>query len=156
MPVKLRSLMKDLINIKNNDNKCFLWHHIRHFNPLKINPKRITKQIKKWLIILIMKGLNFLSLKKIIVRLKKIKNICISVFCYENYLVCPVYVSNEKFKNCMDLLFITDENKPHYVYIKNFNRLMCNKTKDNNKTHFCRYCLQCFTSERVLIKHKKI
>ena len=103
-----------------------------------------------------MKGLNFLSLKKIIVRLKKIKNICVSVFCYENYLVCPVYVSNEKFKNCMDLLFITDENKPHYVYIKNFNRLMCNKTKDNNKTHFCRYFLQCFTSERVLIKHKKI
>ena len=27
--------------------------------------------------------------------------------------------------------------------------------KDNNKKHFCRYHLQCFTSERVLIEHKE-
>ena len=53
-------------------------------------------------------------------------------------------------KSCMDLLLITDENKPHYVYIKDFNRFMC-----NNKKKFCRYCLQRFTSERVLIDHKE-
>ena len=35
---------------------------------------------------------------------------CINVFSYENGLNYPVYVSNEKFKNCMDLLLITDEN----------------------------------------------
>ena len=35
--------MKDLINIKNNYNKCFLWCHIRHLNSLKIDPERITK-----------------------------------------------------------------------------------------------------------------
>ena len=38
--------MKGLINIKNNDNKCFLWCHIRHLNPLKIHPERITKAHK--------------------------------------------------------------------------------------------------------------
>ena len=31
---KLRNSMKGLINIKNNDSKCFLWCHIRHLNPL--------------------------------------------------------------------------------------------------------------------------
>ena len=55
----------------------------------------------------------------------------------------PVYVSNEKFENCMNLLMITDENKSHYVYIKDFNR-------------FNRYCLHCISSERVLVKHKKV
>ena len=30
--------MKGLINSKNNDNKCFLWCHIRHLNPLNKNP----------------------------------------------------------------------------------------------------------------------
>ena len=35
LPQKLRNPMKGLINIKNNDNKCFLWCHIRHLNPLK-------------------------------------------------------------------------------------------------------------------------
>ena len=39
----------------------------------------------------------------------------------------PVYVSNEKFKNCMDLLLITDENKSYYI--KDFNRFMHIKTK---------------------------
>ena len=33
LPHKLRNSMKGLVNIKNNDNKCFLWCHIRHLNP---------------------------------------------------------------------------------------------------------------------------
>ena len=34
---------------------------------------------------------------------------------------------------------------------------MCNKTKNNNnKKHFCRYCLQYFGSEKVLQKHKEV
>ena len=35
----------------------------------------------------------------------------------------------------MDLLMITDENKSHYVYIKDFNRFICNKTNNKNKKH---------------------
>ena len=56
----------------------------------------------------------------------------------------------------MDLLLINNENKSHYVYIKNFSRFMFNKTKCKSKKHFCRYCLQCFSSERVLREHKEI
>ena len=47
MSNKLRNLMKGLVNIKNNDNKYFLWCHIRHLNPLKIHSERITKRDKK-------------------------------------------------------------------------------------------------------------
>ena len=54
----------------------------------------------------------------------------------------------------MDLLLISDENKSHYV--KNFNIFMCNKTKCKNKKHFCRYCLQCFSSKKVLTEHKEV
>ena len=39
--------MKGLINIKNNDNKCFLWCYTRHLNPLKLHPERITKVDKE-------------------------------------------------------------------------------------------------------------
>ena len=55
----------------------------------------------------------------------------------------------------MDLLLISNENKSHYVYIKNFSRCMCNKTKNKNKKYFCKCCLECFSSEKVLIKHKE-
>ena len=43
----------------------------------------------------------------------------------------------------MDLL-LTNEN----------NGFMCNKTT-NNKKHFCKYCLQCFSSEKILQEHKE-
>ena len=41
LPIKLKHLRKGLINM--NDRKCFLWCHVRHINPLKENPERITK-----------------------------------------------------------------------------------------------------------------
>ena len=46
LPVKLRNPIICLINIKNNDNKCFLWCHITHLNPLRIHPERISKADK--------------------------------------------------------------------------------------------------------------
>ena len=55
----------------------------------------------------------------------------------------------------MNLLMIHEEHKSHYVYIKDFNRLMFNKTKNKNKKHFCMRCLQCFSSESILVKHKE-
>ena len=36
----------------------------------------------------------------------------------------------------MDLLLITGKNKLHYMYIKHFNRFICNETKHNNKKTF--------------------
>ena len=50
---------------------------------------------------------------------------------------------------------ISNENKSYYVYIKDFNGFMCNKTKNKKKTCFCKCCLQYFSSEKILIKHKE-
>ena len=65
-------------------------------------------------------------------------NIFINVFCYENSLTFPIYTSNQKFENLMDLLLVTIENKSHYVYIKYFDRFMFHKTKNKNKNTFAR------------------
>ena len=35
LPVELRSPRKELINIKNKDQKCFLWCHVMHINTSK-------------------------------------------------------------------------------------------------------------------------
>ena len=82
LPVELRSPKKGLINIKNNDQKCFLWCHVRYINPVKIHPERITqKKMKSLLMILIMMELNFLCQKKNLVKLETKSNICMNVFC---------------------------------------------------------------------------
>ena len=103
--------------------------------------------------ILIMMELNFLRGKKIFSKIEIKNNICINVFYYENKLI---YISDQKFENIMDLLLIIDENKSHYVYIKDFDRFMFHKTKNKNKKYFCKSCLQCFSSKNVLTEHKEI
>ena len=87
----------------------------------------------------------------------EVKNsICINVFRYENGLVFPIYVLYQKFEDSMDLLFLIDDDKSHYVYIKDFDRFMFHRSKNKNKKWFCRSCLQCFSSESVLIKQRKL
>ena len=82
-------------------------------------------------------------------------NISINVFGCENKLVFAIYGSNKKYKDAMDLLVLIEDNRSHYVYIKDFNRFMFHKTKNKNKKWFCKCCLQCFSSKNVLIKHKE-
>ena len=60
-------------------------------------------------------------------------NICINVFGYENKFVFPIYISDQKFEDSMDLLLLIGNNKSYYVYIKGFNRFMFHKTKNKNK-----------------------
>ena len=60
-------------------------------------------------------------------------NICINVFGYDNRLVFPIYISDQKFEDSMDLLLLIDNNKSHYVYIKDFDGFMFHKTKNKNK-----------------------
>ena len=82
-------------------------------------------------------------------------NISINMFGYENKLVFPVYISDQKIEGSMDLLLLIDNDKSHYVYIKDFGRFMFHKTKNKNKKWFCKSRLQSFSRESVLIKHKE-
>ena len=64
-------------------------------------------------------------------------------------------MSDKRFKDSIDLFLSIDDDTSHYVYIKDFDRCMLQKTKNKNKKWFCRSCLQCFSSENVLIKHNE-
>ena len=78
------------------------------------------------------------------------------MFCYKNKLIFPIYISDQKSENSMDLLLVTDGDKSHYDYIKDFDRLMFHKTKNKNKKCFCKSCLQCFSSKNVSTKHEEV
>ena len=156
LPAELRSSKKGLINIKNSNKKCFPWCRVRHINPVKIHPERITREDKKLANDLDYDRVEFPVRENFFSKIGKKSNICINVFCYENKLVFPIYVSDQKFGNASDLLLVIDENKSHYVYIKYFERFMFHKTKNKNKKYFCRSCLQCFSSKNMLTKHKEV
>ena len=54
-------------------------------------------------------------------------------FGYANRLPFPIYISNQKFENSMDLLLVINENESHYVYIKDFDRCF---TKQKIRTKY--------------------
>ena len=83
-------------------------------------------------------------------------NIFINVFCYENKLTFPIYISGQQFESSMDLLLIINESKSRYMYVKDFDRFMFHKTKNKNKKYFFKSCLQCFSNKNVLTKHKEV
>ena len=76
-------------------------------------------------------------------------NIWINVFGYENKLVFPIYISDQKFEGSMDLLLLNDADKSQYVYIKDFDRFIFHKTKNKHKKWFCRSCFYSVLVEKV-------
>ena len=146
---------KGLINIKNEDNECFRWCHIRHLNPQNKNPQRITKTDKNFIKQLDYSNIEFPVTVKQINKIEKQNNIRINLFGYEEKQKFPIHISQEKFQDHLELLLINKDKKNHYVLVKNFNKFMFDQTKHNCKKHFCMYCLQCFSREDVLAEHVK-
>ena len=153
LPAELRNSKKGLINMKNEDEECFRWCHIRHLNPQIKYPERINKEDKKMINKLNYDGINFPLSQKHYNKVKKQNSIRINVFGYEDGQPFPIHISKETFEDQMNLLLITKDEKKHYVLIKDFNAFMYNQSKHKEKKHFCMYCLQCFSSERILANH---
>ena len=45
----------------------------------------------------------------------------------------PIYVSDQKFEDSVDLLLLIDGDKSHHMYVKDFDRFVFHKTKNKNK-----------------------
>ena len=92
LPNKLKNSVKNVTNIKSNDNKCFLWCHITHLDPLKISPERIKKADKNMVADLDYEDIKFPVSKKHYSKIEQKSYICINGFCFKNDLVYSVYV----------------------------------------------------------------
>ena len=154
LPEELQNSAKGIINMKNNDDECFRWCHIRHLLPQNTNPQRIKECDKKYVGKLDYSGIEFPVSVKQYNKIEKQNNIRVNVFGYEEKQPYPIYVSKEKFESCLNLLLITKGEVKHYCLIKDFNKFMHSQTNHNGRKHFCMYCLQCLSSKEHLEKHK--
>ena len=145
LPKVLNNSMKGLTNLKNKE--CFMWCHVRLINPTNSHPERINKQDRKIAANLnysdIMFPLDINDYKKIEDRFQ----MQVNVFSYENK-VYLLYISKISYDQMLNLLLITEKGKFHYVFIKDFNRLMFSRTKHKGKKH---YCISCY---KVLLQKK--
>ena len=161
LPEELRNSRKGLINLKNTDNECFRWCHIRHLHPLQKDPQRITLKDKEIAKTLDSSGVTFPVSIKDMDKIEKQNKININVSGYneDGRYVFPIRNSEEKHEDILNVLLLEGETKTgygqHHVLIKDFNRLNYNITKHKSKKHFCPRCLQPFYTEYDLEGHKK-
>ena len=98
-------------------------------------------------------GIDFPLSQKHYNKVEKQNSIRFNVFGYEDGQLFPIHISKETFEDQMNLLLITKDEKKHCVLIKDCKSFMYNQSKHKERKLFCVYCLQCFSSERVLLKY---
>ena len=116
--------------------------------------KRITLKDKKLVNDVDYDGIKFPVNKEDFSKTEKKSNIRIDVFGYENKLTLPIYISDQKFGNSMDLLLVLMKTS----YIMCTSKVLTDlfhKTK-NNKKYFYKSCLHCFSSKNVLADQKEV
>ena len=153
LPPKLAQ-KKAIINMKNEDDKCFTWSVLRALNPREDHAERIDKDLNKKEDSLNMTGIVYpVQLNAIDKFERQNPTISINVFGYEES-VCPLRVSKCEDRVVVNLLLISDDEKRHYCLIKSMSRLLSSQTsKRNGVQYYCMRCLNPFHSQESLDKH---
>ena len=153
LPPKLAQ-KKAIINMKNEDDKCFTWSVLRALNPKEENAVRIDKDLKKKEDSLNMTGIvNPVQINTLDKFERQNPTISINVFGYEESIY-PLRVSKCKDREVVNLLLISDDEKRHYCLIKSMSRLLSSQTsKRNGVQYYCMRCLNPFHSQESLDKH---
>ena len=153
VPPKLAQ-KKAIINMKNEDDKCFTWSVLRALNPREEHAERIDKDLNKKEDSLNMTGIVYpVQLNAIDKFERQNPTISINVFGYEES-VCPLRVSKCEDREVVNLLLISDDEKRHYCLIKSMSRLLSSQTsKRNGVQYYCMRCLNPFHSQESLDKH---
>ena len=150
---------KAIINMKNQDDKCFLWSVLRALNLKDKNNERIDNDLKSKEDTLNMQGIQYpVSFRGIDRFESQNPEISITVLGYnKDERVNTLKVS--KYTGCehdIVLLLIKDGEKSHYCLVKNLSALLASQINNHKGTsHICLNCINGFNSEKSLKKHKE-
>lgn len=147
---------KSCLNIRNNDEYCFLWSIAAALYPSKINVCR-TSSYPHFTSIFNTEGMTFPPSPKDI-KLFEINNPMLSVNVYGIDDKCkitgPLYVTNSRKNKHVNLLYFERNNKSHYCLIKDLIRLIKRQVSQHKGELFlCETCLQFFASRKKYESH---
>ena len=145
---------KAVVNMKNEDEKCFKWCATRACFPVEKNAERISEELRKHAETLDWSGLSFPTpLSDISKFERRNPGLAVNVFGFEDGHIFPLKISEVKGK-MIDLLWLRKNEKAHFCWIRSLSRLLSNQiSKHNGKVVFCRRCLNHFPDEKSLEKH---
>lgn len=162
---------KCCINIKNEDERCLQYcinlHFHKHEENLKKNKERVSKY-EQYKTEFGLDRIEYPVSLKDISKIEKMINKPINVFGHaketlknkDNLGIQPLRISPMKQEaDEIDLLLLSEGDKNHYVYVKDFNVLVMRGQETEGtystakKRHFCKRCIHGFTTKTLLDKH---
>ena len=159
---------KALINMQNEDDKCFMWSVLRALYPKDNHPERIDKDLKSKQDSINMKGICYPVNLKAIDHFEHLNpNISISVLGYnKEERVFPLKISKcTGCNNDIVLLLLKEavkgengeiKEKTHYTLVKNKSALIASQINNHKGSReICLNCFNSFNSSKTLEKHKE-
>ena len=153
LPPKVKN-SKAVINIQNDDDKCFLWSLLAYLYEANYSRERVN-HYKQHESELNMNGIAYPVAVKDVPKFEKQNNISVNVFGYEDGYY-PLYISRNQKEKHVNLLLIEKGGKTHYCLITDLNKMLHSQTKHNGRKFFCTYCLHGFMRKDLLDKHKPL
>ena len=146
-----------IINIKNEDDKCFLWSVLHYLHPKQCHGERVV-DLREYENDLNFKGINFPVKVKDITKFENQSPDLpgINVFSInDGDKIYPLRLNEKDTQKTIDLFLFSEDENQHYSRIKNFSRLVRSQiTSDTTrKLHICKKCLTHFTKQDLLESH---
>ena len=145
---------KSILNIKNEDNSCFIYCILAKLFPHVSNPHHASSYITHENE-LKLNGLTFPMTLSQINKFERLnKTISVNVFGFENSEIIPLRIAkNTQRQHHINLLHMKTDQTSHYCLIREFDTFL-GRTKSRKCKHFfCYFCLNGFTNKKMLIKH---
>lgn len=96
---------KSLVNIKNRDQKCFLYSVLAKLYPARHNPSRVSNYLQ-YAERLNMKGIHYPVKLSQIEKFENQNQVSVNVFGYEDREIFPMRITKKKKTSHVDLLFL--------------------------------------------------
>ena len=164
--VELPFNSRAVINVRTNDNKCFLWSILsaiisrqqpatvvqgnHHQQPAVVNPENV-ENYRKWENVF--KIDRFPVAINDVAKIERDNRLIINVFEYKTqYSIEPLYLSKDyDSPNAIDILYYNG----HYMYLKHIEHFFKTGTH-TNRMYLCKRCLSTFYRQSTLDRHKSL
>ena len=156
LPYKL-AVKKAIINVKNEDDKCFKWAVTSAVFPRKKNGQRLDDELMENAAKLNWRDINFPTPLNQVSRFEKQNPYYINVYGWNGSSVYPLRIDKiDEDKPCINLILLSNEETHHYCWIKKMSALAASQyNKHKGKRFICNYCCNSFPSEVSLQRHEE-
>jgi len=149
-----------VVNVQNDDERYFIWAVLSALFPVERHSYR-TNHYVQYEDRVDVTGLTFpLPPNKISVFENNNPSITVHCLSYDqdtkSFVVTYLSSEAQKREHTITLLLLdSDDNRRHYVWVRNLSALISDRDNVHHKRHVCLSCLQVFTSASVLNEHSR-